>query len=95
MQRPFKTPSTKPRKFIERERTVLLKVSGVGPAVIQRLEEIGISSLDELREYDAREITTIVASSLGSTCWKNSPQAKRAIEAAIQMADNYVLQQRA
>lgn len=77
--------------FSEKERIALLNVKGVGPSVVQRLEEIGISSLDELREHDAHEITTMIAASLGSACWKNSPLAKRAIEGAIQMADDYVL----
>jgi len=94
MRQTFEVPSAKPGKFIERERVALLKVSGVGPLVIQRLEEIGICCFEELREYDANEITAIVASSLGATCWKNSPQAKRAIDAAIQMADEFILQER-
>ncbi len=73
---------------------MLLKVPGVGPTVVKRLEEIGISSLDDLRGYNTNEITSLVASKLGSTCWKNSPQAKRAIENAIQMADEFVLNQK-
>lgn len=81
----------KTKNFSELERAKLLNVRGVGPTVIQRLEEIGISSLEKLSEYDVTEITTMVAASLGSSCWKNSPQAKHAIEAAIQMADKHIL----
>ena len=88
MRPPF---DSKHGQFAATERSALLKVRGVGPTVIQRIEEAGIFSLETLREYDATEITTMVSSSLGSTCWKNSPQAKKAIEAAIQMADEYAL----
>lgn len=79
------------QKFNEKERTALLQVRGVGPSVVKRFEEIGIFSLDTLREYDASEITAKVSASLGASCWRNSPQAKQAVEAAIQMADEYVL----
>ncbi len=68
------------------ERDALLAVKGVGPTVIKRFEEIGISSLAELATYNADEIAEQVASMLRTTCWKNSPQAKAAIEAAIARA---------
>ncbi|WP_417448454.1 helix-hairpin-helix domain-containing protein [Idiomarina abyssalis] len=68
------------------ERGALLAVKGVGPTVIKRFEEIGISSLAELATYNAHEIAEQVASMLRTTCWKNSPQAKAAIEAAIARA---------
>ena len=83
---------TNGQKFSDRERASLLEVRGVGPTVIQRLEELGICSLEALRGYDAEEITAMVASTLGSSCWKNSPQARHAISAAIEMADQLVLE---
>ncbi len=86
------TKSQTARKFSVQERAALLKVRGVGPTVIQRLEELGISNLEKLRGYDVAEVTSMVAASLGSSCWKNSPQAKLALEAAIKMADNYILE---
>lgn len=73
-------------KFPDPERDALLAVKGVGPTVIKRFEEIGISSLAELATYNADEIAEKVASMLRTTCWKNSPQAKAAIEAAIARA---------
>lgn len=72
--------------FKQNEKDQLLSLKGVGPSVIQRLEEIGISSFSELRQYKTEEITERVASMLNTTCWKNSPQAKRAISAAIELA---------
>lgn len=72
--------------FSDPERAALLSVKGVGPTVIQRFEEIGIDTLSDLATYQADEIAAIVASMLRSTCWKNSPQAKAAINAAIERA---------
>jgi nucleotidyltransferase/DNA polymerase involved in DNA repair len=72
--------------FSEEEKTALLEVKGVGPTVIQRFEEIGIESFAELKEYEVEEIADRVAAMLRSSCWKNSPQARSAIEAAINRA---------
>jgi predicted RecB family nuclease len=69
--------------FTDHERSVLIAVKGVGPTVISRLEEIGIYSFDELAKRSAHDICAEVASVLGSTCWKNSPQSRAAIEAVI------------
>ncbi|KLV08171.1 hypothetical protein C9I92_16340 [Photobacterium ganghwense] len=72
--------------FSDTEREALLAVKGVGPTVLKRFEEIGIDTLSDLATYQADEITERVASMLRTTCWKNSPQAKAAIEAAISRA---------
>ncbi len=72
--------------FSEPEKNVLLAVKGVGPTVIQRFEEIGIDSLTTLADQDANTIAEMVASMLGTTCWKNSPRARQAVEAAITRA---------
>ncbi len=72
--------------FSEKEKSALLEVKGVGPTVIKRFEEIGIESFAELKKYEVNEIAEMVASMLRTTCWKNSPQARSAIEAAIARA---------
>lgn len=72
--------------FSEPEKNALLDLKGVGPTVIQRFEQIGIQSFAELKNYKSSEIAEMVASMLNTTCWKNSPQAKAAIDAAIQRA---------
>nr|WP_319395455.1 hypothetical protein [uncultured Desulfobacter sp.] len=72
--------------FSSQEKEALLAVKGVGPTVIKRFEEIGIDSFEKLKKYQSREIAEMVASMLGTTCWKNSPQAKAAIKAAIKEA---------
>ena len=64
------------------ERSALLRVTGVGPKVIERLEQMGFSTLQQLADADARDILAQGAELSGSSCWKNSPQAKAAVEAA-------------
>ena len=72
--------------FNEQERRALLALKGVGPTVIKRFEEIGIESFEKLAGFDTNTIAERVASMLHSNCWKNSPQAKAAITAAIARA---------
>ncbi|MBP2229864.1 putative flap endonuclease-1-like 5' DNA nuclease [Azospirillum agricola] len=72
--------------FPSDERDRLLSVKGVGPTVIARLEQLGIERLSTLAAQDAAALCAAAASMLGSSCWKNSPQARKAIEAAIALA---------
>lgn len=75
--------------FSESERALLVKVKGVGDKVIDRLEQIGINSLAQLAEEDPQDITQQIARLVGSSCWKNSPQAKMAISSAVEYAQQY------
>ena len=68
------------------ERTALLALKGVGPTVIARLEQMGITSLGELEKSDVDDILAQASAALGSTCWRNSPQARAAITAAVALA---------
>ncbi len=72
--------------FSHDEKRALLAVKGVGPTVIKRFEDVGIDSFEQLARYEATTIAERVASMLRTTCWKNSPQALSAVEAAIQCA---------
>ncbi|MGK9171790.1 helix-hairpin-helix domain-containing protein [Yokenella regensburgei] len=72
--------------FTQKEREALLECKGVGPKVIERLEQMGFSSLDQLGQAGVEEILTQGAALVGSTCWKNSPQAKAAIQNAVALA---------
>ena len=72
--------------FSSQEKAALLAVKGVGPTVIKRFEEIGIHSFADLTQYSVDDIAEMVASMLRTSCWKNSPQAKMAIAAAIERA---------
>ncbi|AZD04472.1 MULTISPECIES: hypothetical protein [Pseudomonas] len=68
------------------ERQALLKLKGVGETVVARLEQLGIDSLAQLARANALEIVTQASALVGSSCWKNSPQARAAIQAAIALA---------
>jgi predicted RecB family nuclease len=74
------------KKFAQTERDTLLAVKGVGPKVIERLEQLGIVTLRQLAMQDAKSICAAASALVGSTCWKNSPQARAAIAGAIAAA---------
>lgn len=77
--------------FSESERQALLALKGVGPTVLARLEQLGYASLAQLRQADTEEILQRAARLTGSSCWKNSPQARAAIAAAIALAHSSAL----
>ncbi len=72
--------------FSADDRATLLAVKGVGPTVVERLEQIGFDSLDTLADASVKGIVGQIAAMLGTTCWKNSPQARAAIAGAIAAA---------
>ncbi len=72
--------------FSADDRATLLAVKGVGPTVVERLEQIGFDSLDTLGDASVEGIVRQIAAMLGTTCWKNSPQARAAIAGAIAAA---------
>lgn len=76
--------------FQATEREALLAVKGVGPTVVQRLEQLGFASLRQLAQADVGEIVQGAAGLVGSSCWKNSPQARAAVHAAIAMAKEHM-----
>jgi hypothetical protein len=75
--------------FPAAERKALLAVKGVGPTVVARLEQMGYSSLAHLSKANTLDIVSKASAIVGSTCWKNSPQARAAINAAIDMAKHH------
>ncbi len=72
--------------FSTAETQALLALKGVGPTVVKRFEEVGIDSFTLLAQHEPQEIAQMVASMLQTSCWKNSPQALAAVDAAIQRA---------
>ena len=72
--------------FSADERAQMLALKGVGPTVVQRLEEAGFSSLAQLAGMDALAITRQTSQMMRSTCWHNSPQARGAIGAIVSLA---------
>ena len=72
--------------FSQTEHSALLTLKGVGPTVIARLEQMGIDSLALLSQANTSDILAQASAVTGSTCWKNSPQARAAINTAIEFA---------
>ena len=73
-------------EFSTVEKEQMLRLKGVGPTVIARLEQIGFSSLSQLAEVDVLDVTKQISQMLGSTCWHNSPQARASIQAIVDLA---------
>lgn len=60
--------------FSEFEKAALLEVKGVGPTVVERIEETGIDSFGKLSAHSAGDIAEMVTSMLRTICWKSSPK---------------------
>jgi hypothetical protein len=74
--------------FPPQERQALLSLKGVGPTVVARLEQMGFESLAQLSRAHVLDLLTQASKITGSSCWKNSPQARAAIQAAIDLAQS-------
>ena len=72
--------------FSDWERQCLLDVPGVGQAVVSRLEQIGISTLDQLAVVEVDDVLLQISTLLGATCWRSSPQARVAVMLAVALA---------
>jgi hypothetical protein len=73
--------------FSKSEHQAMLKLKGVGATVIDRLEQIGFYSLEQLSNQDAAVVTKQISEMMGSTCWHNSPQARASIQSVIDLAN--------
>lgn len=73
--------------FSQQEREQLLALKGVGETVIKRLEEAGYHSLASLRGEHVESITLQISQMLRASCWHNSPQARSAIKAVVELAN--------
>ncbi len=72
--------------FTDEEVQSLLAVKGIGKTVLQRLQQMGLDDVAMLAAADLDDVLEQGAKLTGSTCWKNSPQAKAAVAAAIEWA---------
>ena len=72
--------------FTDEETQSLLAVKGIGKTVLQRLQQMGLDDVATLAAADLEDILEQGAKLTSSTCWKNSPQAKAAVSAAIEWA---------
>jgi hypothetical protein len=68
------------------ENNALLAPEGIGPAVITRLEQVDIDSPAVLSKANVCDILAQASAVVGSTCGKNSPHARTAMNAAIEFA---------
>ncbi|MDE2367845.1 MAG: helix-hairpin-helix domain-containing protein [Burkholderiales bacterium] len=69
--------------FTPDERRVLCNMPGIGPGVVDRLEQAGVESLEMLRRIGADAATARVCRLLGSSAWGNR---RRALERALTSA---------
>lgn len=74
------------RGFSAEDKAALQSLKGVGPTVIKRLEELGYHKLSQLAEVEPSELANRISQRIGATCWRNSPQAKSALEAIVAVA---------
>ena len=72
--------------FSEEEKRSLLSQKGIGATILKRLEEMGLDDVKILAVASPDFILQRGAEITGSTCWRNSPQARKAIEAAVNWA---------
>lgn len=63
------------RRFSESERLALLRLHGIGPIVVSRLEALGIVSFAKLREIGTDRAVQMVCEAMGSPAWKNRQTA--------------------
>ena len=72
--------------FSESEIHSLLAQKGIGKTILQRLQQMGLDDTAKLTAAEVDDILQQGAALSGSTCWKNSPQARAAITAAVEWA---------
>jgi predicted flap endonuclease-1-like 5' DNA nuclease len=80
--------------FSERERKKMLCLVGVGPMVVTRLEEIGVSSLSQLAKQDPNSIARIFTQKMGLAGWHRTPNARRSMQTLVEFARAEVSQRR-
>ncbi|WP_297928896.1 recombinase RecA [uncultured Aggregatibacter sp.] len=75
--------------FSEEEKRSLLSQKGIGATILKRLEEMGLDDVKILAVTSPDFILQRGAEITGSTCWRNSPQARKAIETAVNWAKDW------
>ena len=75
--------------FSEEEKRSLLSQKGIGATILKRLEEMGLDDAKILATTNPDFILQRGAEITDSTCWRNSPQARKAIETAVNWAKDW------
>ena len=73
----------------EEEKRSLLSQKGIGATILKRVEEMGLDDVKILAVTSPDFILQRGAEITGSTCWRNSPQARKAIETAVNWAKDW------
>ena len=81
-------PERKSMPFTAKQTASLLAQKGIGNTVLQRLEQMGLNDVAALAAADVEDMLQQGAALSGSTCWKNSPQARAAMTAAVAWAQS-------
>ena len=76
--------------FTETERRSLLSQKGIGETILKRLQEMGLDNVTKLAKANPDFILQLGAEITGSTCWRNSSQARKAIETAVAWAQEQI-----
>ncbi|MBN6075833.1 recombinase RecA [Aggregatibacter actinomycetemcomitans] len=76
--------------FSESEKRALLSQKGIGATVLKRLEEMGLDDVKILAATSPDFILQRGAEITGFICWRNSPQARKAIETAVNWAKSVI-----
>lgn len=70
-------------RFNDDDRRRLLLTAGVGPRVLDRMEEVGVASIDDLRHRGVANVVELVCRRIGTSAWANRRAALiRALDAA-------------
>ena len=64
-------PAQRAVRFSDAERQLLLLTPGVGPMVLERMEDVGITSVEQLRREGVEAVVDLVCRRVGSTAWAN------------------------
>ncbi|KLT72521.1 recombinase RecA [Neisseria arctica] len=70
---------------LEKQRDLLAQ-KGIGPTILQRLQQMGLDNIEALANADIEHVLEQGSQITGSSCWRNSPQAHKAIKTAIDWA---------
>jgi len=69
-------------KFNADDRRRLLLTAGVGPRVLDRMEEVGVASIADLRRAGVANVVELVCRRIGTSAWANRRAALiRALDA--------------
>lgn len=64
-------------RFTEQERRKLLVQPGIGPKVVERIEAIGVTSIEEMGRLGVDQVVQRVCDSFGTIAWSNRRLALR------------------